>query len=148
MELSNLKPAKGSVKKDRRLGRGQGSGKGGTATRGHKGQKSRSGYSKRIGFEGGQMPLQRRVPKHGFKNISRKEYKAVNLSTLEELAESKKLKTIDVQALVDAGLVSRSDLVKILGNGKLTKKLEVKAHAFSASARKAIEELEGSIEKI
>ncbi len=148
MDLSNLKPAKGSVKKDRRLGRGQGSGRGGTATRGHKGQKSRSGYSKRIGFEGGQMPLQRRIPKHGFKNINRKEYKAVNLSTLEELAEKKKLKKIDVQTLLDAGLVSRKDLVKILGNGKLTKKLEVKAHAFSASAQKAIEELEGSIEKI
>lgn len=148
MDLSNLKPAKGSVKKDRRLGRGQGSGRGGTATRGHKGQKSRSGYSKRIGFEGGQMPLQRRVPKHGFKNINRKEYKAVNLSTLEELAEKKKLKKINVQTLMDAGLVSRKDLVKILGNGKLTKKLEVKAHAFSASAQKAIEELEGSIEKI
>ncbi len=148
MDLSNLKPAKGSVKKDRRLGRGQGSGRGGTATRGHKGQKSRSGYSKRIGFEGGQMPLQRRIPKHGFKNINRKEYKAVNLSTLEELAEKKKLKKIDVQTLLDAGLVSRRDLVKILGNGKLTKKLEVKAHAFSASAQKAIEELEGSIEKI
>jgi len=148
MDLSNLKPAKGSVKKDKRLGRGQGSGKGGTATRGHKGQKSRSGYSKRIGFEGGQMPLQRRVPKHGFKNINRKEYKAVNLSTLEELAEKKKLKKIDVQTLVDAGLVSRNGLVKILGNGKLTKKLEVKAHAFSTTAQKAIEELEGSIEKI
>lgn len=148
MDLSNLKPAKGSVKKDKRLGRGQGSGKGGTATRGHKGQKSRSGYSKRIGFEGGQMPLQRRVPKHGFKNINRKEYKAVNLSTLEELAEKKKLKKIDIQTLVDAGLVSRNGLVKILGNGKLTKKLEVKAHAFSTTAQKAIEELEGSIEKI
>jgi large subunit ribosomal protein L15 len=148
MDLSNLKPAKGSVKKDRRLGRGQGSGKGGTSTRGHKGQKSRSGYSKTIGFEGGQMPLHRRVPKHGFKNINRKEYKGVNLSTLEELAEKKKLTKIDVQTLVDAGLVSRNGLVKILGNGKLTKKLEVKAHAFSASAQKAIEELEGSIEKI
>ncbi|KPL15421.1 MAG: 50S ribosomal protein L15 [Bacteroides sp. SM23_62] len=148
MDLSNLKPAKGSVKKDRRLGRGQGSGKGGTATRGHKGQKSRSGYSKTIGFEGGQMPLQRRVPKHGFKNINRKEYKAVNLSTLEELAEKKKLTKIDVQTLIEAGLVSRNGLVKILGNGKLTRKLDVKAHAFSASAQKAIEELEGSIEKI
>jgi large subunit ribosomal protein L15 len=148
MDLSNLKPAKGSVKKDRRLGRGQGSGKGGTATRGHKGQKSRSGYSKRIGFEGGQMPLQRRVPKHGFKNINRKEYKAVNLSTLEELAERKKLTKIDVQTLIDSGLVSRNGLVKILGNGKLTKKLEVKAHAFSTTAQKAIEELKGSIEKI
>jgi len=148
MDLSNLKPAKGSVKKDKRLGRGQGSGKGGTATRGHKGQKSRSGYSKRAGFEGGQMPLQRRVPKHGFKNINRKEYKAVNLSTLEELSERKKLTKIDVQTLMDAGLASRNDQVKILGNGKLTKKLEVKAHAFSATAQKAIEELEGSIEKI
>jgi large subunit ribosomal protein L15 len=148
MDLSNLKPAKGSVKKERRLGRGQGSGRGGTATRGHKGQKSRSGYSKRSGFEGGQMPLQRRVPKGGFKNINRKEYKAVNLSTLEELAERKKLKKIDVQTLVDAGLVSRNGLVKILGNGKLTRKLEVKAHAFSETAQKAIEELEGSIEKI
>ena len=148
MDLSNLKPAKGSVKKDKRLGRGQGSGKGGTATRGHKGQKSRSGYSKRIGFEGGQMPLQRRIPKHGFKNINRKEYKAVNLSTLEELAGRKKLTKIDVQTLIDAGLVSRNGLVKILGKGKLTRKLEVKAHAFSATAQKAIEELEGSIEKI
>ena len=148
MDLSNLQPAKGSLKKDRRLGRGQGSGKGGTATRGHKGQKSRSGYSKTIGFEGGQMPLQRRVPKHGFKNINRKEYKGVNLSTLEALAEKKKLTKIDVQTLVEAGLVSRNGLVKILGNGKLTRKLVVKAHAFSASAQKAIEELEGSIEKI
>ena len=148
MELSNLKPAKGSVKKDKRLGRGQGSGSGGTATRGHKGQKSRSGYSKTFGFEGGQMPLQRRVPKHGFKNINRKEYKAINLSVLEELATSKKLKKIDVQSLVDAGLVSRKDLVKILGNGKLTQKLEVTAHGFSASAQKAIEALQGSIVKI
>ena len=148
MDLSNLKPAKGSVKKDRRLGRGQGSGKGGTATRGHKGQKSRSGYSKRIGFEGGQMPLQRRIPKHGFKNINRKEYKAVNLSTLEELAGRKKLTKIDVQTLIDAGLVSRNGLVKILGKGKITRKLELKAHDFSTTAQKAIEELEGSIEKI
>jgi len=148
MDLSKLKPAEGSVKKDKRLGRGQGSGKGGTATRGHKGQKSRSGYSKTFGFEGGQMPLQRRVPKHGFKNINRKEYKAINLSTLQELAEKKKLKKIDVQTLVDAGLASRKDLVKILGNGKLTLKLEVTAHAFSESAQKAIEAVEGSIAKI
>ena len=148
MDLSNLKPAEGSVKKDKRLGRGQGSGKGGTSTRGHKGQKSRSGYSKRLGFEGGQMPLQRRIPKHGFKNINRKEYKGINISTLEELAENKKLKKIDVQILVDAGLASRNSLVKILGNGKLTKKLDVKAHAFSATAQKAIEALEGTIEKI
>ena len=148
MDLSNLKPAEGSVKKDKRLGRGQGSGKGGTSTRGHKGQKSRSGYSKRLGFEGGQMPLQRRVPKHGFKNINRKEYKGINISTLEDLAENKKLKKIDVQILVDAGLASRNSLVKILGNGKLTKKLDVKAHAFSATAQKAIEALEGTVEKI
>jgi len=148
MDLSNLKPAKGSVNKDRRLGRGQGSGKGGTASRGHKGQKSRSGFSRITGFEGGQMPLQRRVPKHGFKNINRKEYKGINLSTLEELAEKKKLTKIDVQTLVEAGLVSRNSLVKILGNGKLTRKLEVRAHAFSTSAQKAIEELEGTIEKI
>ncbi len=148
MDLSNLKPAKGSVKKDRRLGRGQGSGRGGTATRGHKGQKSRSGYSKTFGFEGGQMPLQRRIPKHGFKNINRKEYKAINLSVLEELAEKNKLKKVDVQTLIDAGLIARKDLVKILGNGKLTHKLEVKAHAFSESAQKVIEKLEGSIEKI
>lgn len=148
MDLSNLKPAEGSVKKDKRLGRGQGSGKGGTSTRGHKGQKSRSGYSKRPGFEGGQMPLQRRVPKSGFKNINRKEYKAINISTLEELAEKKKLKKIDVQTLRDAGLASKSDLIKILGNGKLTRKLDVKAHAFSESAQRAIEALEGTIEKI
>jgi large subunit ribosomal protein L15 len=148
MDLSNLKPAKGSVNKDRRLGRGEGSGKGGTATRGHKGQKSRSGYSRAFGFEGGQMPLQRRVPKHGFKNISRREYKAINLSVLEELAEKKNLKKVDVQTLVEAGLVSGKDLVKILGNGKLTRKLDVKAHAFSESAKNAIEALEGSTEKI
>jgi large subunit ribosomal protein L15 len=148
MDLSNLKPAKGSVKKDRRLGRGQGSGKGGTATRGHKGQKSRSGYSRAVGFEGGQMPLQRRVPKHGFKNISRVEYKAINLSVLEELAEKKKLKKVDVQSLAEAGLISSKDKVKILGNGKLTHKLEVTAHAFSESAIKAIEAQEGSIAKI
>ena len=123
MDLSNLKPADGSVKKDKRLGRGQGSGKGGTSTRGHKGQKSRSGYSKTLGFEGGQMPLQRRIPKYGFKNI-------------------------DVQVLIDAGLASRNSLIKILGNGKLTKKLDVKAHAFSVSAQKAIEAVEGTIEKI
>jgi large subunit ribosomal protein L15 len=148
MNLNNLKPAEGSLKRDRRLGRGQGSGRGGTSTRGHKGQKSRSGYSRAIGFEGGQMPLQRRVPKHGFKNISRKEYKAVNLSVLEDLAGKKNLKKVDVETLVEAGLVSGKDLVKILGNGKLTRKLDVKAHAFSESAKNAIEALEGSIEKI
>ncbi len=148
MDLSNLKPAKGSTRSDKRLGRGQGSGKGGTATRGHKGKKSRSGYSKKIGFEGGQMPLQRRLPKYGFKNINRVEYKAINLSTLEALAEKKNLAKIDIQALIDAGLVSRQQLVKILGNGKLTRKLEVSAHAFSKSAQQAIEALEGTVVKL
>ena len=120
MDLSNLKPAKGSVKKEKRIGRGQGSGRGGTSTKGHKGGQSRAGYSRKIGFEGGQMPLQRRVPKFGFSNINRKEYKAINISTLQTLAETRKLTVIDVQTLADAGLVSKKDLVKILGNGKLT----------------------------
>ena len=148
MDLSNLKPAERSVKKSKRVGRGQGSGRGGTATRGHKGQKSRSGYSKKIGFEGGQMPLQRRVPKYGFTNIFRKEYKGINIETLEELAKKKKLKTIDIETLVEAGLAKRNSLIKILGNGKLTKKLEVKAHAFSKSAIAAIESVEGTIVKL
>ena len=130
MDLSNLKPAEGSVKKGKRLGRGQGSGRGGTATRGHKGQKSRSGYSRKIGFEGGQMPLQRRVPKFGFKNINRKEYKAVNLSALQRIAELNKIDKIDLQILINNGVASKNDLVKILGNGKLKIKLEVQAHAF------------------
>jgi large subunit ribosomal protein L15 len=119
MDLSNLKPAKGSVKRSKRLGRGQGSGKGGTSTRGHKGAKSRSGYSKKIGFEGGQMPLQRRVPKYGFKNINRKEYKAINLITLQNLAEKNNLEKIDLEVLKKAGLISKNDLVKILGKGTL-----------------------------
>ncbi len=148
MDLSNLKPAENSTKTSKRVGRGQGSGKGGTSTRGHKGQKSRSGYSKKVGFEGGQMPLQRRVPKFGFTNISRKEYKGINIETLEKLAEKKGLTTIDIDALVDAGLVKKNALVKILGNGTLTKKLEVKAHAFSKSAIEAIESLEGTIVKL
>jgi len=148
MDLSNLKPAENSTKTSKRVGRGQGSGKGGTATRGHKGQKSRSGYSKKIGFEGGQMPLQRRVPKFGFTNISRKEYKGINIETLEKLAEKKSLSTIDIDTLVDAGLVKKNELVKILGNGSLTKKLEVKAHAFSKSAIKAIESVEGTFVKL
>ncbi len=148
MELHNLKPAKGAVKKDKRVGRGQGSNRGGTSTRGHKGQKSRSGYSKSFGFEGGQMPLQRRVPKHGFKNINRKEYKAINLSTLQGLAEKKKITKVDIETLIKAGLVNKKSLVKILGNGKLEAKLEVKAHAFSESAKKAIEAKQGSIEII
>jgi large subunit ribosomal protein L15 len=148
MELSNLKPAKGSTKGKRRLGRGQGSGKGGTATRGHKGQKSRSGYSRKIGFEGGQMPLQRRVPKFGFKNINRKEYKGINISTLQELADARKVTDIDVDLLVEAGLARKNSLVKILGNGELKTKLNVKAHAFSKSAVTAIEAAKGTVETI
>jgi len=148
MELHNLKPAKGSTGRDRRLGRGQGSGRGGTSTRGHKGQKSRSGYSRNFGFEGGQMPLQRRVPKYGFRNVNRREYKGINISILQELADKKGVTVIDPETLNKAGLVSKNRLIKILGNGKLTSKLEVKAHAFSASAKKAIEDLGGSIEKI
>ncbi len=148
MDLSNLKPAENSTKTSKRIGRGQGSGKGGTAAKGHKGQKSRSGYSKKVGFEGGQMPLQRRVPKFGFTNISRKEYKGVNVETLEKLAEKMSITTIDVEILVEAGLVRKNSLVKILGNGTLTKKLEVKAHAFSKSAVEAIESLEGTIVKL
>jgi len=148
MNLSSLKPAKGSVKKEKRLGRGQGSGKGGTSTKGHKGHQSRSGYKRKIGFEGGQMPLQRRLPKFGFNNLNRVEYKAINLSTLQTLAENKKLDTIDVNTLIEAGLVSKKDKIKILGNGKLTQKLEVKAHAFSKSAIAAIESLKGSAIKI
>ncbi len=144
MDLSNLRPAKGSVKKSKRLGRGQGSGKGGTSTRGHKGAKSRSGYSKKIGFEGGQMPLQRRLPKYGFKNINRKEYKGINLSTLQALAEKNNLEKIDFQTLVLAGLVSKNAQVKILGKGILEKKLDVYAHAFSKSAVEAIEAKKGT----
>jgi large subunit ribosomal protein L15 len=148
MDLSNLKPAAGSVKKDKRIGRGQGSGRGGTSTRGHKGAQSRSGYSRTRGFEGGQMPLQRVVPKFGFKNINRVEYKAINLDSLQKLAESKKLTAIDVQTLVDAGLAAKNDRVKILGNGELKLKLDVKAHAFSSSAKAAIEKLEGTTETL
>jgi len=144
MDLSNLRPAKGSVKKGKRLGRGQGSGKGGTSTRGHKGAKSRSGYSKKVGFEGGQMPLQRRVPKYGFKNINRKEYKGINISTLQYIAEQHNLEKIDFEVLVNAGFVSKNALVKILGKGTLDKKLEVHAHAFSKSAVETIEALKGT----
>jgi large subunit ribosomal protein L15 len=144
MDLSNLRPAKGSTHNSKRLGRGQGSGKGGTSTRGHKGAKSRSGYSRKIGFEGGQMPLQRRVPKYGFKNINRKEYKGINISTLQTLAESHNIEKIDFETLVMAGLVSKNALVKILGKGTLEKKLEVHAHAFSKSAVEAIEAKKGT----
>ena len=145
MDLSNLKPATGSVKKQgKRFGRGQGSGKGGTSTKGHKGQKSNSGYSRKFGFEGGQMPLQRRLPKFGFKNKFRIEYKAVNLEALEELSEKTGIVDINVEMMVNAGLASKKSLIKVLGNGSLTKKLDVKAHAFSASAKTAIEALEGT----
>jgi large subunit ribosomal protein L15 len=148
MDLSNLKPAKGSIKRSKRLGRGQGSGKGGTSTRGHKGAKSRSGYSKKIGFEGGQMPLQRRVPKSGFKNINRKEYKAINLITLQTLAEKNNLGKIDIEILRKAGLIAKNDLVKILGKGTIERKLEVHAHAFSKSAVEAIEAQKGTVVKL
>ena len=148
MNLNNLKPAKGSVHHDKRIGRGQGSGHGGTATRGNKGAQSRSGYSKKAGFEGVQMPLQRRLPKFGFKNRFRKEYKAINIEDLQLLAEKSGLTSIDVQALVDAGFASKNDNVKILGNGTLTLKLEVKAHAFSKKAIDAIEALQGTAVKL
>jgi large subunit ribosomal protein L15 len=146
MDLSKITPAKGSTFSNKRLGRGQGSGYGGTASRGHKGAKSRSGYSRKIGFEGGQMPLQRVVPKSGFKNFNRVEYKAINLSVLQQLSESENLTVIDFQSLLNAGFVSRNDKVKILGNGTLSAKLTVKAHAFSKSAKEAIEKLEGNTE--
>lgn len=141
MELGNLKPAKGAVKgTSKRLGRGQGSGTGGTASRGHKGAKSRSGYSKKIGFEGGQMPLQRRVPKFGFTNINRKEYAGINLDKLQSLVDNKKIKsTLDNETMVSLRLVGKNDLVKILGRGELSAKLKVSAHKFTASAKSAIE---------
>lgn len=141
MDLSNLKPAEGSVQSNnKRVGRGQGSGKGGTATRGHKGAKSRSGYSKKIGFEGGQMPLQRRVPKFGFTNINRKEYQGVNLDRIQELVDEGKITdTVDLQALVANRVARKNDLVKILGRGELKSKLKVTAHKFTASAKAAIE---------
>ena len=140
MNLSNLKPAKGSVKSKKRIARGQGSGHGGTATRGHKGQKSRSGYSKKVGFEGGQMPLQRRVPKFGFKNINRIDYKGINLDTIQALVDAKKIKDeVTFEILHANGLVRKNELVKILGRGALTAKLNVTAHKFTATAQAAIE---------
>lgn len=145
MNLSSLQPAKGSIKKEgKRLGRGQGSGKGGTSSKGHKGAQSRSGYSRKRGHEGGQMPLQRRLPKFGFTNINRVEYKGINLDSLQQLADKRKLNTIDIAALVANGLVSKNDKVKILGRGELKGKLDVKVHAFSASAKAAIEAQGGS----
>jgi large subunit ribosomal protein L15 len=145
MGLSNLTPAVGSTKSRKRIGRGEGSGKGGTSTRGHKGQKSRSGYSKKIGFEGGQMPLQRRVPKFGFKNPFRVEYHGINLDALQKLADEKKVTSITPELLVDNGLASKKDLVKVLGRGELKAKLEVTAHGFSKTAVSAIEAAGGTV---
>ncbi len=148
MDLSNLKPAKGSIKSDKRIGRGQGSGRGGTSTRGHKGAKSRSGYSRKFGFEGGQMPLQRRVPKFGFKNINRVEYKAINIEVLQVLAEKSGVTVINPEFLISVRAARKNDRIKILGNGSLTSKLEVKAHAFSKSAVEAIEASQGTVVKL
>ena len=148
MDLSNLQPALGSNKKGKRIGRGAGSGKGGTSTRGHKGAKSRSGYKTKIGFEGGQMPLQRRVPKFGFKNMNRVEYKAINLVDLQQYAEANNVDTITVADMVAAGLVGKKKLVKVLGNGTLTAKLTVEANAFSKKAEEAITAAGGTIQKI
>jgi len=148
MNLSSLTPAAGSTKDRKRIGRGPGSGMGGTSTRGHKGQKSRSGYSKKIGFEGGQMPLQRRLPKFGFKNINRVEYKAINIEVLEVLATSKQLSKIGLEELREAGFISKTQLVKVLGKGALTQKIDVEANAFSKSAEQAITAAGGTITKL
>ncbi len=145
MNLSSLKPAYGSTHHEKRIGRGQGSGKGGTSTRGHKGAKSRSGYHMKIGFEGGQMPLQRRVPKFGFKNINRVAYKAINVSMLQALAERDNLTMIDRDILIEAGLLNRNELLKVLGDGAISIKLEVKANAFSKKAVEAIQAVGGSV---
>ena len=149
MNLSNLKPAEGSVKNaKKRIGRGQGSGKGGTSTKGHKGAQSRSGYSAKRGFEGGQMPLQRRVPKFGFKNINRQEYRGVNLDVVQKLIDENKISTIDCAFLISKGLAHKNDKVKILGRGELKSKIEIKVHAFSATAKTAIEAQGGTAESI
>tara|TARA_R110002096_G_scaffold352312_1_gene545303 strand:- start:266 stop:718 length:453 start_codon:yes stop_codon:yes gene_type:complete len=148
MNLTNLTPAKGSTKNVKRIGRGQGSGRGGTSTRGHKGQKSRSGYSRKIGFEGGQMPLQRRVPKFGFRNINRVEYKGVNIDSIQEMVDKKKVTDITFEVLVENGLASKNDLIKILGRGELSAKINVTAHKFSASAKEAIEKAGGTATEI
>ncbi len=147
MDLSNLQPAAGSVRnKGKRVGRGQGSGKGGTSTRGHKGAKSRSGYSKKIGFEGGQMPLQRRIPKFGFTNVNRVTYKGINIDTLQQLVDDKKITdTVDFESLYSLGLVRKNELVKILGRGEIKSKLKVSAHKFTASAKEAIEAVGGEV---
>ena len=148
MNLNNLTPAVGSVKTRKRIGRGTGSGLGGTSTKGHKGQKSRSGYSKKIGFEGGQMPIQRRLPKFGFKNVNRVEYKAINIETLEALALNAKLSKIGLSELREAGFLSKTALVKILGKGVLTTKIDVEANAFSKSAEEAIVAAGGTVVKL
>ncbi len=148
MNLSSLKPAKGAVRKKKKIGRGEGSGAGDTATRGHKGAKSRSGYSRSAGFEGGQMPLARRVPKFGFKNRNRVEYQAINLDALQKLFDAKSIETIDLEVFINHGLASNKDLVKILGRGKLTAKLNITAHAFSDTAVKAIEAIGGTVNRI
>ena len=148
MELHNLKPAAGSTHNSKRVGRGYGSGKGRTSTRGHKGAKARSGYKKKIGFEGGQMPLQRRVPKFGFQNINRVEYKAINLDVIQKLAEAKQLEKIGVAELIEAGFINKHQLVKILGNGELTAKVDVEAHAFSKKAESMITEKGGNAVKL
>ncbi|MEN9444512.1 MAG: hypothetical protein RIS47_1402 [Bacteroidota bacterium] len=144
MDLSNLKPALGSVKKEKRIARGEGSGHGGTSTRGHKGAKSRSGYSSKIGFEGGQMPLQRRVPKFGFRNMNRIEYKVINLSALQKISQENGIFEFSPAVFVEMGIVNKNDLVKILGDGELTAKIDVKAHAFSKAALQSIEAAQGS----
>ena len=148
MELHNLTPAKGSIKSKKRIARGQGSGHGGTATRGHKGAKSRSGYSRKRNFEGGQMPLQMRIPKRGFKNPNRVPYVGINVARLQSISEKYSLSTIDIAALVENGIVNKNDKVKILGGGKLTKNLNVTAHAYSASGKEAVEKAGGSVNLI
>jgi large subunit ribosomal protein L15 len=148
MNLSNLKPAEGSRKQRKRVGRGEGSGHGGTSTRGHKGAKSRSGYKSKIGFEGGQMPLQRRVPKFGFRNPNRVEYKGINLDTIQELVDRKSLKSVGFQDFIDNGLAGKRDLVKVLGRGELKSGLKVEAHKFSASAKAAIEAAGGEVAEL
>ena len=144
MQLNKLKPAKGATKSDKRIGRGQGSGRGGTSTRGHKGAKSRSGYSRKVGFEGGQQPIQRRLPKFGFKNPNRVEYKAVNLGVLQQLVTSKGISDFNQDVFVENGLASKNELVKVLGTGELSDKINVTAHGFSASAKEAIESKGGT----
>jgi large subunit ribosomal protein L15 len=145
MELNNLKPAEGSVKKRKRIGRGSGSGHGGTSTRGHKGAKSRSGYSKKFGFEGGQMPLQRRIPKFGFKNVNRVEFTAINLDVIQNLIVNKSIKEFNKEVALEYGLISKSENFKILGRGEISTAIPISANAFSKSAISAIEKVGGSV---